>query len=68
MVGNILWAALLLSGVALEILARRATKPTVAVSGLVYRMLSHRLGRVVLFVGWVFLGWHLFARYGVAPR
>ena len=56
------WAALAAAAVGIEIagLASGGRRPTIA--GLVRAIVSHPVARVVLLVGWMWLGWHAFAR------
>jgi hypothetical protein len=59
------WIALLGVSLVIELLSRRA-KPQVASLSLTGAWVATRiLGRVILWALWIFVGLHLFARYGV---
>jgi hypothetical protein len=65
MVGTTLWLALLAAAVLIEVLGRRRPN-RVSSLGRAAAIMERRItGRVVLIVVWVFIGFHLFARYTV---
>jgi hypothetical protein len=62
-----LWVAILVAGIAIEVLARMRPNRVATLSratSVVARRLS---GRVILIALWIFVGFHLFARYTI-PR
>jgi hypothetical protein len=64
-IGTILWIALALGALVIELRARRGRGATVgALASWVSRT---RFGRLVLIAVWAFVGLHLFARYTI-PR
>ncbi len=58
----LLWAILLVAGVALEILGRRRLGELVPLDRALQRLRSVAIGRAALVLAWMWLGWHLFAR------
>lgn len=67
MIVDALWIGLLVVTAGLELLGRTRGPATVApsmVAGVLGRVWP---GRILLVVVWVFVGWHLFARYTI-PR
>jgi hypothetical protein len=67
MYGTALWIALLASGVVIEVLGR-LRPDRVSTLGRTTSMLARRTsGRAILILFWIFVGFHLFARYTV-PR
>ncbi len=66
MIGAVLWFVLLGAGLALEVLARLDPKRFATLAQCGAYLASHRVGRVVLVLLWVFVGVHLFARYTIA--
>jgi hypothetical protein len=61
------WAAVALSAVSCELAARlrvtvRGGRRLASVSDVFDRMTSRRWSVFAAFVGWMWLGWHLFAR------
>jgi uncharacterized membrane protein (UPF0182 family) len=57
-----IWSALAAAIVVVEVLAHTAHHPVARFDATV-RHAGRRLGwRVAVFVGWLWLGWHLFAR------
>lgn len=57
-----MWAVLGVAVIGLLIVswASHGRRPTLGTE--ITRLTSHRLGRVVLVLGWAWLGWHAFAR------
>jgi hypothetical protein len=64
MFGTIAWLVLLGAMAALEGFGR-STGRLLTPSALVARLSRRLPGRIVVFVFWAFVGWHLFARYTV---
>jgi Family of unknown function (DUF6186) len=66
MTGSVLgygvWGLCGAAGVALWVLARARPDLVVRPSEVVARLVTVRVVRVALLVGYLFLGWHLFAR------
>ena len=57
-----MWGLCGAAGVALWVLARARPDLVVRPSEVVARLVTVRVVRVALLVGYLFLGWHLFAR------
>ncbi len=57
-----LWALLALAGLVLAGAAHLPARPLVRASRLVRRIEASTFGYVAVLVGWMWLGWHLFAR------
>jgi hypothetical protein len=68
MYATVIWLALLIAGVLIEVLGR--LRPTrVSTLNRATSMLATRIsGRAILILLWVFIGFHLFARYTVPNR
>ncbi|MHB8449034.1 MAG: DUF6186 family protein [Mycobacteriales bacterium] len=60
--GDLVWFLLLGAALALEVYAR-ASGRVATLSGWVGGLLERRGARWLAFLGWAWLGWHLFARY-----
>ncbi len=58
----VVWGVLALWVVALEVLAWRGRAGVGRPGPLLLRLFRVPWGRAVLLVGWMWLGWHLFAR------
>jgi len=57
-----IWAFLALLLVAIEVLARRGIAPWATARQFLRAMGRHDAVALVLLLGWMWLGWHLFAR------
>jgi hypothetical protein len=55
------WGLLVVGFVGLEVLARR-TRRFATIGQLLHRLTSHAALRGALVVGWMWFGWHAFAR------
>ena len=68
MIVTIIWWVLVAFSVALEVIAR--TRPgAVASLARVGAWLAHSIpGRLLMWMGWIFVGVHLFTRYGVSAH
>lgn len=64
LIGALSWGVIALSFVLLETLAQKK-RGVSRLSDLVTRTRRSLAGRLGLFVIWVFVGWHLFARYSL---
>ncbi|MGC2168870.1 MAG: hypothetical protein WA580_07200 [Acidimicrobiales bacterium] len=68
MIVTVIWWVLIGGGAALEGLAR-ARPQTLATLARAGAWLAHSIpGRVLLWMGWIFVGVHLFTRYGVSSH
>lgn len=56
------WAAVAVAFVACEALSLVTRRRTASIATVLDLLSAAPLGMVVLFVGWMWLGWHLFAR------
>jgi hypothetical protein len=56
------WAALAAALVGCEVLARATAGRLPPVAALARRVTAPRLGRAVVILGWMWIGWHAFAR------
>lgn len=56
------FAAVLLSLVVLEVLGRRKTNTIPTLSEWLGYVMRPRTGRALILLGWLWLGWHYFAR------
>ncbi len=56
------FATFLVLAVAVDVLARRAGSKVRPLSAMLGAVLRSRVGRVVLFGAWLWLGWHFLAR------
>ncbi|MHB2027464.1 MAG: DUF6186 family protein [Acidimicrobiales bacterium] len=65
--GELAWIALLFVVVSLELLARARPGAISTITEFVALLSSRTLGRVLLYLVWVFVGVHFFARYTI-PR
>jgi hypothetical protein len=61
-VSLVVWAVLGVTLVGLQVVAVRSDGRFPGLGELVTRLTLHRAGRVTLLVGWMWLGWHAFAR------
>jgi hypothetical protein len=61
-VSDALWALLALVGAALAIASRLPGQPVARASWLVRRLQGAPVGDVAVLLGWMWLGWHFFAR------
>jgi hypothetical protein len=59
------WIALLVASVIIELLSRRQKHQVASLSQAGAWVATNFLGRVILWALWIFVGLHLFARYGV---
>jgi hypothetical protein len=59
---NVVWAALLTSIVVLELAARRSRRFVLTLGELVRSSATRTVPRAVILVGWMWVGWHAFAR------
>lgn len=59
---DLVWAVLALAWGATELLARRARASQLTFANVLRAITVHRVGRVVLALSWMWLGWHVFAR------
>lgn len=67
MIVTIAWIALLVASVAIELVSRRHPQRVATIEQTGARIATRLLGRAVLWIAWIFVGVHLFARYTV-PR
>ncbi|MGC2486305.1 MAG: hypothetical protein WA359_08690 [Acidimicrobiales bacterium] len=68
MIVTVIWWVLIGAGVVLEVVAR-ARPNTLASLPRVGAWVARSIpGRVVLWMGWIFVGVHLFARYGASAH
>ncbi|MHB1509466.1 MAG: DUF6186 family protein [Acidimicrobiales bacterium] len=58
----VIWGILLAAALLLEALGRGRTAGLVSAGELIRFVMKARAGRVILVLGWMWLGWHLFAR------
>jgi uncharacterized protein (DUF58 family) len=58
----VIWGILLAAALLLEALGRGRTAGLVSAGELIRYIVKARTGRVILVLGWMWLGWHLFAR------
>jgi hypothetical protein len=58
----VIWSALLVVAVVLETAGRGGVSPIPPLERVLRGVRSAALGRGVLVLGWMWLGWHLFAR------
>lgn len=65
MTGTIAWIALLVAALVAELLSRRESHRVSSLCEIGARIATHVLGRALLWLMWIFIGVHLFARYGV---
>lgn len=56
------WAILVAAALLLEALGRRRTAGLVPAKDIVRGLVRAPAGRAILAIGWMWLGWHLFAR------
>jgi hypothetical protein len=62
-----LWLALMAAGLGLEIVARWRPGPA-GLGAILGRIAARsRVARIVLVLGWAWVGWHFFARYTIHP-
>ena len=61
-VSDATWAALAALTLALVVAAHLPRSRIERLSGLVHRVEAVRVGYVAVMVGWMWLGWHFFAR------
>jgi hypothetical protein len=61
-VSDAVWAALAAAALALAASAHLAHSRVERLSALVHRLGSHRVTDVAVLLGWMWLGWHFFAR------
>jgi hypothetical protein len=64
---TIAWIALLAASVVVELVSRRYPPRVATIGQTGARIATRLLGRVILWIGWIFVGVHLFARYTI-PR
>jgi hypothetical protein len=64
-VATIAWIALLAASLVIELLSRREGHRVASLPQTGSWVAIHVLGRVILWLLWIFVGLHLFARYGV---
>ncbi len=62
---TVLWWVLIGAGVAVEVLARARPQMVASLARLGAWLACWFPGRVLLWLGWIFVGVHLFTRYGV---
>lgn len=62
MLGDAVWAAIAAAALVWELVSTRLYEEG-ALSGIVERIARIRGGRGLLFVGWLWLGWHFLIRY-----
>ena len=65
--GDASWIGLGAATVATEAFAVLAHKPAARLRALLVPVVQHPIGRLVLFGCWAFIGFHFFARSGIAP-
>jgi hypothetical protein len=65
---TVLWWVLIAGGAALEVAGRIRPALVAPLSRLGDRVASHLPLRVALWVGWIFVGVHVFARYTLPGR
>ena len=58
------YGLVLIAGIALQVI--RAVRGSLTLGRLIRRLLAARTARTVLFLGWAWLGWHLFVRGSAA--
>jgi hypothetical protein len=61
-IGVGVFVALIAIGVCVEMLARRRSDRYVTLADAVDWLRARRSGRLLLFAGWAFTGWHFFVR------
>jgi hypothetical protein len=64
-VATIAWIALLSASLLIELLARRERYDIASLSHAGAWVATRVVGRALLWILWIFVGLHLFARYGV---
>ncbi|MDA8264711.1 MAG: DUF6186 family protein [Actinomycetota bacterium] len=57
-----IWAVLAAAALLLEAFGRRRITGLVSAEELIRYFMKARVGRVIFVLGWMWLGWHLFAR------
>ncbi|MGA2123383.1 MAG: hypothetical protein ABSG58_03040 [Acidimicrobiales bacterium] len=68
MIVTVTWWVLIGAGVALEGLARARPRSIASLARIGAWLASSIPGRVLMWMGWIFVGVHLFTRYGVRGR
>ncbi len=61
-VSDAVWALLALAAVALAVAAHLPRSRIETVLGLIRRIEAHPAGALAVLLGWMWLGWHFFAR------
>ena len=67
MIVTIAWIVLLAASVAIELVSRRYPERVATIEQTGARIATRLLGRAVLWIAWIFVGVHLFARFTI-PR
>jgi hypothetical protein len=62
---TIAWIVLLAATVVIEVVSRRRLQRVATIEQTGARLATWVLGRVVLWLAWIFVGLHLFARYTI---
>ncbi len=62
LVSDALWAALALVGAGLVVASHLPNRPVAKASWLIRRLQATSVGYVAVLLGWMWLGWHFFAR------
>ena len=65
MIVTVIWWVLIALGVAVEVIARVRPESVASLARVGARLARSVPLRVLLWVGWIFVGVHLFSRYGV---
>jgi hypothetical protein len=63
---TVTWVALVVVAVAWEVRCHRSDGRWTSLATIASRLWVSRPGRLLLVLVWAFVGWHVFARHGVA--